>query len=365
MHASRVFLALALGYALTFGQTSFSQFGPRASAQSGALFQYWSTSDRGERLHEFVVPLVIHYAPSARFSMSLLNTPTHARYSTSANAAQLFAFSDTRIASALILGEERGVLNFGLSLPSGLTQLDPAEELPVAEKVTSHALALPTSYFGGGVEASAGLALAWQAANWVLGVSLSGIYHGSFTPIAGNAAYQPGPQLGLALGFDRAFGETHRLFGDISYTWYGKDKSAGQEVFQSDGKFAFTLASVLNYSSWQISWLLQNNFKRTSPFALNAGYSISYGNEFELSMEWARKYAANHAWLGLAELRLHAANNEDRGRATIFAFGPGWRGNVSAPLQVQASTRLALGKLNDTKLWGMEVNIGLVYLIAK
>ncbi len=365
MLASRAFLILTLGCTLTFGQTPSSHLIHRTSAQSGALFQYWSTSDRGERLHEFVIPLVIHYAPSERFSLSLLNTPTHARYSTSANSAQLFALSDTRIASALILGEERGVLNLGLSLPSGLTQLDPAKELPVAEKVTSRALALPTSYLGGGVEVSAGLALALQAGEWVLGVSLSSVYHGSFTPIAGNAKYQPGPQLGFALGFDRAFGESHRLFGDVSYAWYGKDHSNGEKVFQSDGKLAFSLASVLNYSAWQISWLVQNNFKRTSPFALNASYSISYGNEFEISTEWARKYAANNAWLALAELRVHAANNDDRGRATIFAFGPGWRGNVSAPLQLQASTRLALGKLNDTKLWGMEVNVGVVYLIAR
>jgi hypothetical protein len=365
MLSQRALLICGLGFASALGQTPSSRLIPRTSAQSGALLQYWSTSDRGERLQEFVVPLVLHYAPNERFSVSLLNTPTHARYQSGGNASNLFAFSDTRLAAAWILGEERGVLNFGLSLPSGLTQLDPATELPVAEKITSHALAMPTSYFGGGVEASAGLALALQAGDWVLGASMTGVYHGSFTPIAGGAKYQPGPELAFALGFDRVLGEAHRLFGDVSYTWYGKDESEGQKIFQSDGKLAFSLASVWNYSSWQISWLAQNNFKRTSPFALSTSYSISYGNELEVSTEWARKYTANNAWLGLAELRLHAANNEDRGRATIFAFGPGWRGQISAPLQLQASTRLALGKLNDTKLWGVEVNVGAVYSIAR
>ena len=365
MLSFRVLFLFCFSLASAFGQSPSSHLIHRSSVQSGALFQYWSTSDRGERLHEFVVPLVLHYAPSERFSVSLLNTPTYARYNTSANTSRLFAFSDTRLASALILGEERGVFNFGLSMPSGLTQLDPAEELPVAEKVTSHALALPTSYFGGGVEVSAGLALAAQAGAWVLGVSLSGVYHGSFTPIAGSTEYQPGPQFGFALGVDRTFGEAHRLFGDVSYTWYGKDKSAGQDIFQSDGKLAFSLASVLRYSSWQISWLVQNNFKRTSPFSLNSSYSISYGNEFEVSTEWARTYTASNAWLGLAELRVHAANHEGRGKATIFAFGPGWRGQVSAPLQLQASTQLALGSLNETKLWGVEFNLGVVYLIAR
>ncbi len=365
MLAQRVFLFLLAGFASAFAQNRSSHLINRTSVQSGALFQYWSTSARDERLQEFVVPLVVHYAPSERFSLSLLNTPTQARYYGSNNTASLFAFSDTRLASALILGEEHGVLNFGLSFPSGLTQLDPAKELPVAEKVTSHALALPTSYFGGGVEASAGLALALQSGEWVLGLSMSGIYHGSFTPIAGSAKYQPGPELGFALGFDRVLGERHRLFGDVSYTWYGKDKSEGQKIFQSDGKLALSLASVLHYSSWQIAWLVQNNFKRTSPFALSTSYSISYGNEFEISTEWARKYAKNNAWLALAALRAHAANDEGRGKATIFVFGPGWRGQVSAPLQLQTSAQLALGKLNDTKLWGVEVNIGLVYLISK
>ncbi len=365
MLSLRVFLLLCLGFTSAFAQNRSSHLINRTSAQSGALFQYWSTSDRGERLHELVVPLVIHYAPSARVSLSLLNTPTRASYKSSDNTSSLFAFSDTRLASAFILGEERGVLNFGVSLPSGRTQLDPAQELPAAEKITSHALALPTSYFGGGAEVSAGLALALQAGNWVLGASISGVYHDSFTPIAGSAKYQPGPELGFALGFDRVFEESHRIFGDVSYTWYGKDKSEGQKIFQSEGKLAFSLASVLHYSSLQILWLLQNNFKRTSPFALSTSYAISYGNELELSTEWARKNAAGNAWLALAELRLHAANNEGRGQATIFTMGPGWRGQISAPVQLQASSQLALGKLNDTKLWGVEINVGVVYLISR
>lgn len=365
MHLSHSLCLLIAFASFVNAQTRSSHFIPRTSAQSGALFHYWSTSDRGERLREFVLPLVVHYAPNERFSLSLLNTPASASYKSGDNTSSLFSFSDTRLASAFILGEERGVLNFGLSLPSGLTQLDPAQQLPVAEKITSHALALPASYFGGGFEANAGVALALQAGTWVLGVSMSGVYHGGFTPIAGSAKYQPGPELSFALGFDRVFGEAHRVFGDVSYTWYGKDQSEDRNIFQSDGKLAFTLASVLNYSTWQISWLAQNNFKRQSPFALSTSYSISYGNEFELNTELARQYAANNAWLGLAELRVHAANNEGRGQATIFTFGPGWRGRVSAPLQLQASTQLALGKLNETKLWGVEVNLGLVYLISR
>jgi hypothetical protein len=361
----RSFLLAIVCLSSVFGQTRSSLLVPRSSWQSGALFQYWSTSARDQRLHEFVLPLVFNYAPSERFSLSLLNTPTRAQYDNGGNASRLFGFSDTRLASAWVLGEERGVLNFGVSLPSGPTQLDSETELPVAEKIATHALAMPTSYFGGGWEASLGLALAWEVGSWVLGTSVSGVYHGSFTPIAGSAKYRPGPELSMALGFDRVFGEAHRLFGDVSYTWYGKDESEGQKIFQSDGKLSLSLAGIWSAQPWQISVLLQNHFKRKSPYALNNTRSISYGNEFVLNMEWARTNAASNAWLALVDLRLHAANAEGLGKATIFSFGPGWRGQVSAPLQLQTSTRLALGKLNDSKLWGVEVNLGLTYFISR
>lgn len=364
MHPCRYLLMVLVSCSTSMlAQSRYAPLTTRTSFQSGALFQYWSTSAREQRLHEFVLPLVIHYAPSERFSLSLLNTPTRAQYNTSATSSRLLGFSDTRLASTWVLGEERGVLNFGLSLPSGPTQLDSEAELPVAEKITTHALAMPTSYFGGGWEASTGLALAWEVGSWVLGASWSGVYHGAFLPIAGSAKYRPGPELGIALGFDRVLGEAHRIFGDVSYTWYGKDESDGQKIFQSGGALTLSLAGIWSTQPWRVSVLLQDHFKRKSPYALNDTRSISYGNELELNTEWALKYAARNAWLAFFDVRVHAANEEGLGKATIFSFGPGWRGQFSASLQMQASTRLALGSLNETKLWGAEMNVGLVYFI--
>jgi hypothetical protein len=245
-------------------------------------------------------------------------------------------------------------------VPSGPTALN-ANETLVAQQITSHALAMPTSYFGGGLEVSANLAAATESGEWIFGGSLSGVYKGSFTPTAGAAKYLPGPEISFSLGFDRPLGERSRIFGDAGYTWYGADKLRGAKVFQADGKIDFSLAGIWATEQWLTTLFLTNRLKRQSPFALNNGFSVSYGNELDFTAELARKMSREAALLILAQLRLHGKNQNGVGKATVVSLGPGWRGVVSSNLQVETSLRLAAGKLDGSRILGGEVNLGLIY----
>lgn len=339
-----------------YGQVKDSHFIKRPSFQTGAIFQRW-TSGSEQRLDEIVVPLLINYPVSERFSVSLLNTPTRAVARRATVSSKLTAFTDTKISTALILGEERALLNAGVSIPSGPKSLEAGETL-VAQQITSHALAMPTSYFGGGVEVSANLAAATEAGKWVLGGSVGGVYKGSYVPISGAAKYRPGPEISVSVGFDRTLGERSRLFGDIGYTWYGKDQSAGVDVFQADGKIQFSLASIWAMERWQASFLVENRLKRKSPFALNNAFSISYGNELDFSTELARELNRDSALLIVAGVRVHGKNFNGNGDATIASLGPGWRGVISPSLQMEAVGRFSFGTLNGNRILGGDVSLG-------
>jgi hypothetical protein len=346
-----IFSATAL-----YSQVKNSHFIERPSFQTGAIFQRWNSGSE-QRLDEIVVPLLINYPVSERFSVSLLNTPTRAEARRAKQSSKLTAFTDTKISTALILGEERALLNFGVSIPSGPKSLE-ADETLVAQQITSHALAMPTSYFGGGVEASANLAAAVEAGQWVFGGSIGGVYKDDYVPISGAAKYRPGPEISVSVGFDRTIGERSRIFGDVGYTWYGKDQSAGVDVFQADGKIQFSLASILAMNRWQASFLVENRLKRKSPFALNNAFSLSYGNELDFSTELAREMNRDTALLAVAGVRVHGKNLTGNGDAIIASLGPGWRGAISPSLQMEAVGRFSFGTLNGNQILGGEASLG-------
>lgn len=331
------------------------------SLHTGLIFQHWKTGGQGEALQELVLPMVFNFTPNERFSISVLNTPARASYSTANRSSRLTGFSDTKISAALVLGEEKALLNLGLNLPSGKAQLDPQTELPVAEKITNHALAMPMNYFGGGWDAGASLALAREMGQWVLGGAVSGVYKGAYVPVAGAGSYRPGAEISVSLGIDRLLSERDRIFGDVSYTWYDKDRLDGQKIFQADGKIGISLAGSFAPEPWHISVLLRNLFERKSPFALNNTLSISYGNEFEAAAEFARRHRPEQSWLLAANLIVHGANEIGLGEAVIASLGPGWRGRVATPLQLEALGRFAFGEMNGSSIWGFGANMGLIW----
>ena len=352
-------ILLLLPAAAIYGQNQTSQFIKRPALETGLIFQRW-TSSAEQTLDEIIVPLVLHYPVSERVSVSVLNTPTYARFARGNVSSRLTAFTDTKISAACILGEERALLNFGVSAPTGRTAFN-AGETEVAQAITSRALAMPTSYFGGGVELSASLAAAVEWGKWILGGSLGGVYKGSFTPTAGSAQYLPGPEISLSLGLDRPFGERYRIFGDVNYTWYAADKLGGAKIFQADGKINFNLAGILASENWQTSFGVDNNLKRQSPFALNNSFSVSYGNELNFSAEIARQMNRDSALLASTFLRVHGKNNIGVGEAVVIGFGPGWRGMLLPQLQIEAATHFAIGKLNGNQILGGEVKLGFIY----
>jgi len=355
----RPFIILLFIATISLGQEPTSSFIKRPSFETGLVFQRWTGSGE-QTLEEIVVPLLLHYPVSERVSVSVLNTPTRARLRRGSVSSGLTAFTDTRISTAWILGEERALLNFGVSAPSGRTALKSGETL-VAQQITSHALAMPTSYFGGGVDVSASIAAATEVGDWILGGSLGGVYKGSFTPTAGSEKYLPGPEISISLGFDRPLGERHRIFGDAGYTWYAADKLAGVKIFQADGKINFSLAGIFTAEKWRASFFAENRLKRQSPFALNSSFSVSYGHEFNFAAELARQMNRDAAWLVSMNFRLHGKNNNGANDAVIVSFGPGWRGTMLPPLQIEAVAHLAIGKLNGNRILGGEARVGFIY----
>jgi hypothetical protein len=345
--------------ATVYGQSPATNFIKRPAFETGVIFQRW-TANANRMLDEIVVPLVLHYPVSERFSVSVMNTPTYARLHNADTSFSLTGFTDTKISTALILGEERALLNFGVSAPSGPTALNAGETL-VAQQITSHALAMPTSYFGGGVDVSASLAAALEVGGWILGGAAGGVYHGRYTPIAGLGKYLPGPEVSLALGFDRPLGELSRIFGDVGYTWYGKDNFGGQKDSLAEGKIFFSLAGILASEKWRAAFLLENRLKRKRPFVLSSGLPVGYGNEFDFSTEIARQMNRDAALLASAILRIYGKNDNGVGEAAVIGIGPGWRGLIAPPLQIEAVAHFAIGKIDGNQILGGDVKVGFVY----
>lgn len=364
-----VLLALA---GIAAAQTAVPRLLRQNAGHFGVSFEYWSSGD--DKISEWVLPLMIRYAASDRLNITLINQPTVAKLQRPAKDYSLSGLTDTRLGLSYLFGGEQFLATAGLNLPTGQTALN-AEELSVAQVIPLHALGLRTTYFGGGLDLSAGLSAALPFGDWVLAAGVGVVYKGNFKPVAGSGEYAPGEELSLTVGMDRSFGEESKFLADATYTLYTTDTFEKTDYFKAGPRLLLEARYYLPWQSLKMCVIVRDRIKgknqvlqedpKTSLFKLREEAANSHGNELDLIAQGTYSMSERTNIDALLQAKTYSTNELDANGATIFGIGGGWRRELSSHLRLDAGATFYFGSLKDqgksNSITGLELRGGLIY----
>ncbi len=372
MQSRLIFYLLLLLATAAMAQQSAPRLLQANSGELGASFEYWSSGD--DKVSEFVLPLVVRYSASDYLSFTLLNQPTLAKLSRPAGDFSLNGLTDTRLGASYLFAGETMLATAGVNLPTGKTELD-EEGLAVAQIIPLHSLGLRTTYFGGGLDLSAGLSAAFPMNDWVFGVGAGFVHTGTFKPVQNSDDYNPGDEISLTVGFDRSFDEESKLLADFTYTLYTTDTFQGTDYFKSAPRLLFEARYYFPLQNFDMAVMVRDRIKGknetlqidpdTDIAKLREESANTHGNELDIIAQGGYALSERTSVEGLLQVKIYSANELEANGATIFSIGGGWRRQLSSILNLDLGAKFSFGSLKSqgksTGITGFELRGGIVY----
>lgn len=366
-----IFVLLALATAAVAQQSA-----PRLllanGGEVGVSFEYWSSGD--DKISEWVLPLIVRYSASDYLNFTLINQPTMATLDRPSGNFSLNGLTDTRLGASYLFAGETMLATAGVNLPTGKTELD-AEALAVAQVIPLHALGLRTTYFGGGLDLSAGLSAAFSLNDWVFGAGAGFVRTGSFKPVRGSDDYNPGDELSLTIGLDRSLGEDSKFLADFTYTLYTTDTFQGVDYFKSGPRLLFDARYYFPLQDFDMALIVRDRIKGKNEILqvdpatelpkLTEEAANTHGNELDIVAQGAYALSQKTKIDGLLQVKIYSANELEANGATIFGIGGGWHRQLSSILQLDLGAKLSFGSLKtqgeSTGITGFELHGGIIY----
>jgi len=342
------------------------------SGEAGISFEYWSSGN--DKVSEWVLPLVVRYSASDHLNFTLINQPTMANLNRPSGDFSLNGLTDTRLGASYLFAGETMLATAGINLPTGKTELDTVGQA-VAQVIPLHALGLRTTYFGGGLDLSAGLSAAFTMNDWVFGVGAGFVHTGTFKPLQNSGDYNPGDEISLTAGLDRSFGEESKLLADFTYTLYTTDTSQDADDFKSGPRLLFEARYYFPLQNFDMVVMLRDRIKgknktsQVDPATDIAKFreeaANSHGNELDIIAQGGYALSEKTSIEGLLQVKIYSANESKEKGATIFGIGGGWRHQLTSILHLDADAKFSFGSLKSqgesTGITGFELHGGIIY----
>lgn len=272
-----VFVGLLMFIDMSFAQVEKSSdrsiFRNAAGVTLGGMQQQWVLKDSSGREYGTIVQQSAPVTVSIPLANRLLLSVTNSGAISSFDTARSTNIVDTRVSMSYVLPGEKIWLTGGVSIPTGKTELNPAE-LQLTTLLGQTALGYKVPTFGQGLSGNASLVYAGTITRrMVLGIGLSYFYKGAYKPLKGSTVeYDAGDELSLNLGYDYiTYGKSARLSLDITGTYFFKDEVSGiGPVFESGPRVIGTIiynlkGETVNHGLMVRSrYRLQNNFITTN-----------------------------------------------------------------------------------------------------
>ncbi len=160
-------------------------------------------------------------------------------------------------------------LTVALNLPSGNSSHD-SEEGVVASVLSSDLLGFRETTFGIGLGMTTGIATATRVGEWGLGLGASYRMQGEFEPVADSAiGYQPGNEMRIRAGVDRAVGESGTLSAGVTWQNFSDDQVDGRNLFQAGARVSADLAYAFRAGSTTWSMYAANVWRENGDLFLD------------------------------------------------------------------------------------------------
>jgi hypothetical protein len=292
----------------------------KGSVYFSPLYQDWSIGSNYS-FYELTNLLSLNYSQWRNTNFNLVT-----RYSSvGGNAGNLRGFSDTQIAFNYKIPSYNLLIDAGISIPTGKTELT-LDEYETSLLISQSVFALQTPGFGQGMNVFLGASYLISATKDVaLGAGLSYQYRSEYRPLKDiEADYTPSDEITATAGIDIRLDKVSSLTGDLTGIFYGSDKLNDKKVFSAGRRilanvmyrryFRFDVLTVTAaYRNGALDKLeglpspAENDKVNPDRFSLNAGYrqhvssllNLGY-NIFFISFEETVLYYSGYNFFGAA-----------------------------------------------------------------
>ncbi len=317
---------------------------------------------------EVALPMIYSMPIGRRFALDVVASPFLAgvyqgSLSDLEDGEKITSLSDTYVRASYIIGDNQALLTVGFGIPTGTTELT-NEELPIASRAASRALANPVSNFGTGSNVNVGLAVAREIGTWVFGFGVGFAKRGEYDFDALGSNYDPGDEFNVTIGADKEFGSA-KFTGDVIYTKYTEDKSNRLSDFQAGDKLYVN--GRLIFPLGFLNPIVLSASNRTRGENSSPTQKFQNGNEYEARVAAIAPLAGRNFGLKFVYLtRIYGDGEQDVGGANINGFGGGLVFKISQnftfdPTFIYSTGSLNTGPDSKTDITGYELTGGFAF----
>jgi hypothetical protein len=268
----------------------------------------------------------------------------------SVGSSKLTGLADVKARAVAMLFKDTLMLNVGVSVPNGKSDLD-IEETAVSMLLSDKALGFKYNRLGEGLDLNFGGGLAQAFGSLIIGVGAGYIIKGEYTYAKDSEVkYKPGNQLNVTGGFDVHAGSL-LLRTDGTYTKYNPDESDGKVVFTEGQRISIEESAII--STARLGLVLSGRYT-------NRGKSVGalpdkktsklYGDQINvnagLSLQIVKGFNLNF----LGESAFIMKNEDDMNDAKLFGFGGGWTVKSSKGSFLDVVGKYYIGNSNDSQI---------------
>ncbi len=290
-----------------------------ATAELRPLYQKWTVD--GRDLSQFGTALTLYYPFSRETSVSL----RAGQAAFSGDLGDVSGVTDIQLMGTHYLEDANVVLNLGIGVPVGKTELTTAEFSTVA---TYGAWLFDFQHPGLGHGLSINPAISWLIPvdeDIVFGLAGAYRYKGSYTPVAGIGNYDPGDEVTITGGVDFRVTPAASISADVLFTAYGKDKLDDRDLFSSGPTIHATLQYIQYFGRDQLQVLTGIRTRGKSQIASSAGLVDEPAriepNRIDILAGYLWQFNVRFSARLLAEARVYDETASALSDARVFGIG--------------------------------------------
>jgi len=353
-------LILGILLVLSFINTAYSQTEVQRKVfyptfLSVVEYRSWQkeTGDNKQSVSQINSPTAIKIPLSRNFAVDVAGSYIFS----SVEDSRLSGLTDVRARAVAMLFHDTVMLNAGVNIPNGKSDLD-FEETAVSAIISDKALGFRYNKLGEGLDMTFGGGLAQAYGPASFGVGAGYIIKGKYE-IAQDVdlKYKPGDQLNITGGFDLLFAPL-LLRSDVTYTTYKYDQSDGDDIFKEGNRLAIKESAIIKKPTFALV-ISGRYISRAKSEIVSQAYSGLFFLEPEIEKKkiYGDQFGAN-ALINLfvakgvsikflGESTIIGKNDDKKNSASVFGFGGGLAINSSKGSFFDLIGKYYIGSSND------------------
>ncbi|MBN2088744.1 hypothetical protein JW964_03985 [candidate division KSB1 bacterium] len=333
----------------------WSQKGARPDAnqrkiRTTMVYQQYTVEGIGNPISEISVPIQFFWPVNSDLNILLINTPGLSQY----GEYELSGLSDLYVKTNYLFLNKKALFGIGLGLPSGQTELTKSEFV-MAQLLSNNALRFQLPVFGQGFSGNFGLCFAHPMNdNFNIGFGLTYVFRSKYKPVEDSFDdFDPGDIFSLNAGVDFNVQKNIKIYLDVLYTLYFKDKIRSRQTFGAGSKLSIEAGFLYRQELYSI--LAYANLRQRGKNEYWTGTSLEpeskNSNGPQLEFDGTFRYVLNEQTgaLGFAVLRAYGENEHRSGDAAIGGLGIGIDHALSMQFTVDAGLKFYFGRLGGGK----------------